>query len=98
MAGGEFAYHNKFAQGVESLREGVSSSASFSVGKRIYSLNLEKYVAGLSEAGASTRGSEQIQIIAERVGSPEIFAQRMYVTLVFESRINVTVCSVRLTS
>ena len=48
--------------------------------------------------GASTRGSEQIQIIAERVGSEQIFAQRMFVTLVFETRINVTVGSVRLTS
>ena len=85
-------------QGVESLREGFSSPASFTVGKRIYSLNLEKYVAGLAEMGASTRGSEQIQIIAERVGSEQIFAQRMFVTLVFETRINVTVGSVRLTS
>ena len=55
-------------------------------------------MAGLSEIGASTRGSEMIQIIAERVGSEQIFASRMYVTLVFESRINVTVGSVRLTS
>ena len=98
VAGGELAYHNKMTQGVEALREGFSTPASFSVGKRIYSLNLEKYVAGLSEAGASTRGSEQIQIIAERVGSEQIFAQRMFVTLVFETRINVTVGSVRLTS
>ena len=98
VAGGELAYHNKMTQGVESLREGFSSPASFIVGKRIYSLNLEKYVAGLAEMGASTRGSEQIQIIAERVGSEQIFAQRMFVTLVFETRINVTVGSVRLTS
>ena len=42
----------------------------------IYLLNLERYVTGLAEMGASTRGSEQIQIIAERVGSEQIFAQR----------------------
>ena len=60
IAQGELTYHNKMTQGVEALREGFSSPASFSVGKRIYSLNLEKYVAGLAEAGLSTRGSEQI--------------------------------------
>ena len=48
IAGGELCYHNKMTQGVEALREGFSSPASFTIGKRIYSLNLEKYMAGRS--------------------------------------------------
>ena len=42
IAGGELCYHIKMTQGVEALREGFSSPASFTIGKRIYSLNLEK--------------------------------------------------------
>ena len=86
------------AQGVEALQQSFGQPASFTAGRRVYSLNVEKFVAGLSEAGLSSRGSEILQIVCQRMGNNEIFPSRMYVTLVYESRIHVTTGVVRIRS
>ena len=91
-------YHNKLTQGIESLREGFGQPESFLAGRRVFSLNCEKNVAGLSEAGLSSRGSEVLQIVCEQMGTDAIFPTELYVTLVYETKLHVTTGVVRLRS
>ena len=81
-------------------RQGFGQPESFIAGRRVFSLNFEKYVAGLSEMGSSTKGSEQLQIIAKNMGIDNISAAggRMYLTLVYESKIQITTGVVRILS
>ena len=57
-------------------------------------------MAGLSEMGSSTKGSEQLQVIMKNMGTDNISAAggRMYLTLVYESKIQVTTGVVRMLS
>ena len=97
-AGGSIVYHNKLTQGIEALRESFGQPASFTEGRRIFSLNCEKFVAGLSENGLSSRGSEVLQIVMENMGTDTIFPSEMYVTLVYETKLHLTTGVVRIRS
>ena len=97
-AGGSIVYHNKLTQGIEALRESFGQPESFTQGRRIFSLNCEKFVAGLSENGLSSRGSEVLQIVMGNMGTDAIHASEIYVTLVYETKLHVTTGVVRIRS
>ena len=97
-AGGSIVYHNKLTQGIEALRESFGQPESFIQGRRIFSLNCEKFVAGLSENGLSSRGSEVLQIVMDNMGTDAIHASEIYVTLVYETKLHVTTGVVRIRS
>ena len=97
-AGGSIVYHNKLTQGIEALRESFGQPESFTQGRRIFSLNCEKFVAGLSENGLSSRGSEVLQIVMDNMGTDAIHASEIYVTLVYETKLHVTTGVVRIRS
>ena len=82
----------------EALRESFGQPASFTAGRRVFSLNCEKFVAGLSENGLSSRGSEVLQIVMENMGTDTIFPSEMYVTLVYETELHLTTGVVRIRS
>ena len=76
-AGGSIVYHNKLTQGIEALRESFGQPEPFIQGRRIFSLTCEKFVAGLSENGRSSRGSEVLQIVMDNMGTDAIHASEI---------------------
>ena len=95
---GQLISHNKMALGLESLREGFSNMHSFDISKKVFAVNLEKYLgtSNLDGSGMTTRAGESIMAIFANAGTEHIYPEKIYMHLRSSAKLELRTGSVRL--